>query len=669
MDRTKSYWTVRRNIRKAVSRHMSDISKSCFSYSDNAIDCALSCPLPQRCLSNACPTVDLNNAHVRESDANNESVGVLATNSLCHPGDAVQTDPVFQLSTNDEVSSDDDLQATQIGLPEKLADWARSFRIPLNALSSLLAILHDDHPCLPKDARTLLGTVTEYAIKHVAGGEYYHFGLKASLTQQLPSINVPSGSSISVQINIDGLPIFKSSGTQFWPILGMIDGEQRSSPFVIGVFCGNSKPTSLSDYLREFVDDCKNLEKDGLVVGDEHYRFRISAVVCDAPARAFVKGVKCYAGYEGCDKCKQHGTWCGKVTYPETVVELREDKNFNSDQGSYNIEVSPITELNVGMVSNFPVDYMHQCCLGVTRRILRLLIKGPLSVRLGPHVVTSMSDWLISIKGFVPNEFSRKPRALRELDRWKATELRFFMLYSGPIVMKKFVPKAVYDNFLLFSTVMHILLSPKFSSQTEMVDYAEQLSVSFVNHFGQIYGPENLVYNVHSIIHLANDVRMFGNLDNVSSFPFENYLGCIKRFVRKPAQPLQQLVRRLSEQCDTKIQETEHDVLKKLHNGGPVPLEFFGANQYRELHSVKFFLSTEFGDNCVLINDRVSCIQNILAIGSQTIIVFRSVFVYLTKNSLCLPIHVIQHYWASELCPIWLCAVILVQCLVWHQNV
>jgi hypothetical protein len=160
-----------------------------------------------------------------------------------------------------------------------------------------------------------------------------------------------------------------------------------------------------------------------------------------------------------------------------------------------------------------------------------------------------MSDWLITIKGFVPNEFSRKPRALRELDRWKATELRFFMrYYSGPIVIKKFVPKAVYDNFLLFSTVMHILLSPKTSSHTEMVDYAEQLSVSFVNHSGQIYEPENLVYIVHSIIHLASDVQMFGNLDNVSSFPSENYSGCIKRFVRKPAQPLQQLVRRLSEQ-------------------------------------------------------------------------------------------------------------------------
>jgi hypothetical protein len=170
---------------------------------------------------------------------------------------------------------------------------------------------------------------------------------------------------------------------------------------------------------------------------------------------------------------------------------------------------------------------------------------------------------------------------------------------------------------------MHILLSPKFSGQAEMIDYAEQLSISFVTHFGQVYGQDNLVYNVHSVVHLANDVRMFGNLDNISSFPFENYLGCIKRFVRKPALPLQQLVRRLSEQCDKKVQQAEGDLLKKLHNSGPVPVQFFGANQYKEICRGNSVLSVEPGDNCITVNEHAACIQNILGIGSQTVIVYR----------------------------------------------
>jgi hypothetical protein len=474
---------------------MSDISESCIVDADGG---AISYPLPHHCVSDLSQTDEMGNADLLDGDLDNESVTVHAVSSLLHPVGACATSPVFDVSEDiDDMYSDDDLLAAQIGLPEKLADWARTCGIHLNAVSALLAILHDDHPCLPKDARTLLGTLTVHDIKSVAGGEYYHFGLKSALVRQLSSISVPAESCISVQLNIDGLPIFKSSGVQFWPILGMICCQYKLSPFAIGVFCGNTKPASLSDYLREFVEECKNLERDGLEVGDAHYSFQISAVICDAPARAFVKGVKCYGGYEGCDKCKQHGSWCGKVIYTETAANLREDEDFNCGQGSYHLAKSPFTELNVGLVSQFPIDYVHQCCLGVMRRILRLLTKGPLSIRLGPRVVTSISDWLVSVQGFIPNEFSQKPRSLRELDRWKATELRFFLLYCGPIIMKKYVPKAVYDNFLLFSTVVLFLLSPKFSGQAEMIDYAEQLSISFVTHFGQVYGQDNLVYNVH----------------------------------------------------------------------------------------------------------------------------------------------------------------------------
>jgi len=39
-----------------------------------------------------------------------------------------------------------------------------------------------------------------------------------------------------------------------------------------------------------------------------------------------------------------------------------------------------------------------------------------------------------------------------------------------------------------------------------------------------LYGPGMMVYNVHGLMHLADDVRVFGALDNFSVFPFENKL-------------------------------------------------------------------------------------------------------------------------------------------------
>lgn len=60
----------------------------------------------------------------------------------------------------------------------------------------------------------------------------------------------------------------------------------------------------------------------------------IDSVICDTPARAYVKCVKSFSGYHGSDKCTQNGTWIGKMTYPETNAPLRTDASFaNRDDG------------------------------------------------------------------------------------------------------------------------------------------------------------------------------------------------------------------------------------------------------------------------------------------------------------------------------------------------
>ena len=64
----------------------------------------------------------------------------------------------------------------------------------------------------------------------------------------------------------------------------------------------------------------------------------------------------------------------------------------------------------------------------------------------------------------------------------------------------------------------------------------------FVTHFAQLYGRNMLVHNVHGLVRLADEVRQFGCLDNVSAFPFENFLHIFKKLNRKPNFPLQQII-------------------------------------------------------------------------------------------------------------------------------
>ncbi|ESP02012.1 hypothetical protein LOTGIDRAFT_111295 [Lottia gigantea] len=45
---------------------------------------------------------------------------------------------------------------------------------------------------------------------------------------------------VNIQVNIDGLPLFKSSSIQFWPILGRLLLPYTAEPFVIGIYVGDS---------------------------------------------------------------------------------------------------------------------------------------------------------------------------------------------------------------------------------------------------------------------------------------------------------------------------------------------------------------------------------------------------------------------------------------------
>ena len=292
-------------------------------------------------------------------------------------------------------------------------------------------MLHKLHPNLPKDPRTLFSLSYEFTIDNIAGGQYYHFGIASTLSHQFQLNSVLKlYSKINLQLNIDGLPLFKSSGKQLWPILALIENhkfQMHIQPFVIEVYAGDGKPFSAVDYLKQFVDEMKKLE-DGFKLEGKKYIIQIKNIVCDAQARVFVKQVKSCAGYSGCDKCTQSRFHIGtKMIFPEVNAPLRTDDSFKHKQDEeHRIGVNPFEGLNLGMVSQFPIDYMHLVCLGVMRRLLNLMISGPLSVRIGRRTQMKISSVLTGLQKAILAEFARKPKSLSELARWKATDLGSF---------------------------------------------------------------------------------------------------------------------------------------------------------------------------------------------------------------------------------------------------
>jgi hypothetical protein len=62
----------------------------------------------------------------------------------------------------------------------------------------------------------------------------------------------------------------------------------------------------------------------------------------------------------------------------------------------------------------------------------------------------------------------------------------------------------------------------------------------FDQYFGRtsFYGPREVSFNVHNLVHITKDVRNFGNVGNYSASRFENYLQQFHSIKRVRSNPL-----------------------------------------------------------------------------------------------------------------------------------
>ena len=127
----------------------------------------------------------------------------------------------------------------------------------------------------------------------------------------------------------------------------------------------------------------KKLRKDGLTLNSVHFAVKISALICDAPARQCLKSIKGHTGYDSCERCTIRGVHQEHrmtfVTDVGEVVEERTTENFQllSYLGNHQIAASPLIGV-VDCIHQFAIDYMHLVLLGVVKRMIKWRLKeGP----------------------------------------------------------------------------------------------------------------------------------------------------------------------------------------------------------------------------------------------------------------------------------------------------
>ncbi|EFN75022.1 hypothetical protein EAG_08081, partial [Camponotus floridanus] len=464
-------------------------------------------------------------------------------------------------------------------LLHNLRNWSFAFKIRHNAINALIRILrhtpHSQFNTLPKNARTLLKTPRKTAeIVTLSGGSYYHFGVSNTLEVLLLHYKSMSlkVSEVNLLINIDGLPLSRSSPKSFWPIL--LSDDISNQVYMVGLFFGQKKPNNANEFLQQFVKELIPLIQRGYHSDmlNCDIKVNIKAIICDAPAKSFILNVKGHNGYSSCTKCTISGDYINSkmcFLYEKRSSALRTDEDFvhqtDSDYHQGELPTILLSVPHLGLVSNIALDYMHLICLGIVKKIILLWISGPLAVRIRAQAKDNISQALINLRSSVPKEFSRRPRSLNEVAYWKATEFRQFLLYTGPIVLKTVLNRDIYTHFLTLHVAVSILISPMLIVNKNNVDYAEKLLQHFVESFEKIYGKEYMSHNVHNLLHLSNETRKFGSLDSFSSFRFENFLQILKSFLCKAEKPLQQVIRRYMERRQNRYESMKNKSFHSLH--------------------------------------------------------------------------------------------------------
>lgn len=468
----------------------------------------------------------------------------------------------------DRDSDDDDITAGREGvysfvesLPfnEALRYWAILGRLPRSTLNMLLAILRKNFGLdIPKDARAFLKTPTRTGleVQTISGGELWYLGIEKALHNYFRNV-IPEVGTFSLQVSIDGLPLFKSSKRQLWPILIKVEELPKAPVMLVGVFCGHTKPELIEEFLRPLVLEVNDLQQRGLEFGEKRVRLVLRALIADSPARAFAKATVSFSGRHGCLKCSCVGEYIqsgSKMIFDSVHAELRTDAGFRGkvDIDHHKEWRTPLEDIEgFDMIRGVPVgDRTHLIDWGVTKNILLGLLKHvfPNFYRWSPQQKVNASNFIISV--LLPAEVNRPMRSFENIRFWKATEFRSFLHYISVAVLKDFYSTEAFNHFLYYYCGVTILSTLEHQRYWPL---AEKFLEKFVEDFGKYYGRSHLTSNVHNLIHVFGDVMYLGPLDNFSAYPFENYLQIVKRYVRSGTRVAEQVVARMQELASIEV--------------------------------------------------------------------------------------------------------------------
>lgn len=487
-----------------------------------------------------------------------------------------------------EFSSNDSSPNQKPSLRQQLMDFAQKHNPKPEMFEDLINIMQMNGLKIPESPESFLDK--KFEVVKLKFGSYLNIGIERGIknyykpsfirkpmalvtssddsfesTQPAENIFLDIATYIVRSSNRNGLTV-----PQCMIIFGRINCQVFDDPFVIGIYYG-SFPTPFigNEIFKLFVNEMKFLQKNDLVIGgNQPFRVKINAFVCDPISNSLITCTSLPNSLYGCSKCNQKANLEideGYTSFPATMTlaTQRSDDDFKYLLPNDHHTIQPLlAQLDLGLISQFVLDYKIVVCKGVMKHMMNLWKGGRLDYRLNKETQLRISRDLMLMANNCPREFFKRPRCVTETATWDGSEWNDFLLYYSPIALKSRLPQKYYVHFLYLHLAMRVLMSSDPSNAEANSFILGQLLNTFIADFSILYGPDKVDYNVHNLLHFEQIQQNLGCLKKLNGFIYENQINMVNLFLdASPEVNLEEIGEKIIENSNTMVENKINELI------------------------------------------------------------------------------------------------------------
>jgi hypothetical protein len=415
--------------------------------------------------------------------------------------------------------------------------------IVLMDLTEQLKVLINKNIDLLQKYQDQARTQTTSDLHEIVGGDVYK-----------SILNVEKDFFVSVMIHSDGVPLYKSKNCNAWPILGAVlelppySRTRVDNILLLSIWIGKKKP-NFRVIFEKLSKSLARLKNEGVEINNnKKIKILFPMLMGDMPALSSMVQFVEHNAFYACMFCNTKGTYnkdghC--ITYfLDNDAELRTSENFEKcaqlaasmktrldRERTKGIKgLSAFSEiLDVPLPHSVVIDAMHTVFLCHAKKLL-IQIQSTIT----KENLSKINEKLCSMN-FI-HDILRRPRSFLNVQKWKASEVRLFILYIGLPVLAEFLPEDINGDLALYNVILR-LLHDHWENDKSLNDSISSLLKMYIKNLSKkvndnVYPPKLLTISTHTHLHLPLQCKKFGRLNWLTNFVFESFLGYIKAFVK-----------------------------------------------------------------------------------------------------------------------------------------